>query len=103
MEVSMPSLLELSSAYHTFNDERIDLDRRISALPEDDIAGRDVLLVEMDSVVLHLIDTERQLAATRAADSAGLRAKAEVIIMAHRDDTSALALSLAEDVVTIVS
>jgi hypothetical protein len=97
----MPSVLELSSAYHTFNDVRIDLDGRISAQPDNDIAGRDVLLIEMESVMLNLIDTERQLAATRATDLAGLRAKAEVVIMAHRDDTSALALSLAEDVVTI--
>jgi chlorite dismutase len=98
MEVKMPSVVELSSVYHTFNDERINLDRRISALPDDDISGRDVLLVEMESVMSHLLDTERQLAATRATDLAGLRAKAEVVIMAHRDDTSALALSLAKDV-----
>jgi hypothetical protein len=98
----MPSVSELSSAYQAFNDERIDLDRRISTLPDADIAGRDVLLAGMDSVVLHLVEAERQLAATPAADSAGLRAKAEVIIMAHRDDASALALSLAEDVVAIV-
>jgi hypothetical protein len=102
-EVSMPRVSELSSAYHTSNDERIDLDRRISELPNDDIAGRDMLLVEMHSVVSHLIDTERQLAATRATDLAELRAKAEVIITANRDNISALALSLAEDVVTIVS
>jgi hypothetical protein len=98
----MPRVSELSSAYHTFNDERIDLDRRISELPDNDISARDMLLVEMDSVVSLLIDTERKLAATRATDLAGLRAKAEVIIMAHREDTSALALSLAEDVMTIV-
>jgi hypothetical protein len=52
----------------------------------------------MKAVMSHLIETERQLAATRATDLAGLRAKAEVVIMAHRDDTSALALSLAKDV-----
>jgi hypothetical protein len=102
MEVSMPSVSELSSAYHAFNDVRIDLDRRISMLPDHDIAGRDVLLIEMESVVSHLIDTERQLAATRATSPGGLRAKAEVVIVAYRDDTSALALSLAEDVVTII-
>ena len=94
----MPSVLELSSVYHSFDDERIDLNRRISALPDDDIAGRDVLFVEMAAVMSHLIETGRQLAATRATDLAGLRAKAAVVIMAHRDDTSALALSLAEDV-----
>ena len=75
----MPSVSELSSAYHAFNDERIDLDRRISVLPDDDIAGRDMLLIEMESVVSHLIDTERQLAATPATSLGGLRAKAEVI------------------------
>ena len=88
----MPRVSELSSAYHTSNDERFNCTGAFSSYrttispPGTCCCSLDVL------VVSHLIDTERKLAATRATDLAGLRAKAEVIIMAHREDTSALAL-----------
>lgn len=97
----MPLLATLLKSYHEFDDKRRELDMYCSTLPYDDINGRDLALVELDTVMSSLIDTERQMSLIPATDPSGLRAKAEVLSMAHRDDESRLALSLAQDVVMI--
>jgi hypothetical protein len=99
----MSSLTELASVYHTYDTARITLDRQITA--SNDIAGKDMLMDEIASVLEKLDSTEHDLAAMLATDIQDLRAKAEVVvaIAAHRDEPSALALSLAEDVLTIAS
>jgi len=96
------TIIELSQAYHTIHANRIDLDRRITALPNTDILGKDRLLLEMQFVLANLVNTERLLASTHATDMSEVRAKAEVLILTNDlDAITALALSLAKDVVRI--
>lgn len=100
----MPTVTELAGRYRVLLRKQTDLDRRIIALPSDDIDDKDLLMEELGSVVEDLHATVRQMSQVRAADVAALRSKAAIIIgIGERDDDLvALALSLAYDVVDVL-
>jgi hypothetical protein len=100
----MPTVAKLADAYRTLHSKQTELDRRITALPSDDIEDKDLLMEELADVVTDLHDTVLQLSQVRAADVAVLRSKAAIIIgIGERDDDLlALALSLAYDVVEVL-
>ena len=103
----MPTVAELADTYRALQAKRTDLDRRITALPPDDIDGRDILMSELEPVVDQMHDMVHQLSRVRAHDNAGLRLKAAVIIdirKGHDPDTLiALAVSLAYDVADVLA
>ena len=99
----MPTVAELADVYRSLNRRLSDLDRRIIALPHDDIEGKDVLMEELAVVQEDLHDTVRQLSLVRAENVAALRSKAAIIIdIAEDDGLLALAVSLAYDVVDVI-
>lgn len=98
----MPTITELADAYRKMHKKRTDLDRRITALPIEDIDGKDTLMDEMEYVVVTLHDIARQVASLRAGDTAALRAKATILIGTSEDDLTTLCRSLARDVVDVV-
>jgi hypothetical protein len=101
-ETTMPTLGELADVYSTMHGKQTELDRRIAALPIDDIDGKDAVMDELKTVVETLHKTVSQLARTRAADTAALRTKAAIIIGIGENDLSALCRSLAYDVVDVL-
>ena len=96
----MPHMItQLTDAYRTIDARRIDLDQRMSALPPDDIEGRDLLMMEMGSVLASRQDTLRRLALAQPQTLAELRAKASILLaLGDQDDVSELARSLARDI-----
>ncbi|MDR3533126.1 MAG: hypothetical protein P4L90_21520 [Rhodopila sp.] len=104
-----PLELPLWDAYRALNDQRIDIDRRMTALPPDD-PGRDILWQGLEPVLANLRDVVGQLARTPATQIPELRAKAAVLATLLRSDDpdggpvipeperSALALSLTDDI-----
>jgi hypothetical protein len=97
----MATIAELADAYRVLQAKQTELDQRFSALPIDDIEGRDALMAELGPVVTDLHETVRQLSRARAHDVAALRSKAAVIVGIGKQDTdllAELALSLAHDV-----
>jgi hypothetical protein len=101
-EVAMPTIAELADLYRTMHSKQTDLDQRITALPRDDIEGKDALMDELETVVETLHDTVSQLAQMRAVDATALRTKATIIIGIGEDDLTALCRSLAYDVVEVL-
>ncbi len=103
--------LELCDTFRALNDMRIDIDRRLMALPADD-EGRDALWQELETVIGRLSDLATRLAATPAPEASVVRAKAAVLslILGSEDhdpkatapEVTALALSLAHDVVGLI-
>ena len=96
----MPHMIrQLTDAYRAVDARRIDLDQRMSALPPDDIEGRDLLMTEMGSVLASRQDTLRRLALAQPQTLAELRAKASILLaLGDQDDVSELAKSLARDI-----
>jgi hypothetical protein len=97
----MPTIAELAGAYRVLQAKQAELDQRVTALPIDDIEGRDALMAELGPVVTDLHDTVRQLSRVRSHDVAALRSKAAVIVGIGKQDIdllAELALSLAHDV-----
>ena len=72
----MPTIAELADAYRVLQAKQTELDQRLTALPIDDIEGRDALMAELGPVVTDLHETVRQLSRARAHDVAALRSKA---------------------------
>ena len=92
---------QLTDTYRILQAKQTDLDRRITALPLDDLEGRNTLMAELEPVMTDLHDTARQLSRVRAHDVAALRSKAAVIVGIGNQDIdllAELALSLAQDV-----
>jgi hypothetical protein len=99
----------LCDTFWALNDQRIDLDRRITVLPPYDFSN-DILWRELELVLVKLREVVSQLAKTPATHIPELRAKAEVLVTLLRsndtnggpvipkDEIWALALSLATDV-----
>ena len=97
----MPTVAELADTYRVLQAKQTDFDRRITALPLDDLEGRNIFMAELEPVMTDLHDTVRQLSRARAHDVAALRSKAAVIVGIGKQDTdllAELALSLALDV-----
>ena len=97
----MPTVAELAGASRVLQAKQTELDQRFTALPIDDIEGRDALMAELGPVVTDLHDTVRQLSRVRAHDVAALRSKSAVIVGIGKQDIdllAELALSLAHDV-----
>ena len=97
----MATVAELANTYCILQAKQTDLDRRITALPLDDIEGRSTLMAELELVMTDLHDTVRQLSRVRARDVTALRSKAAVIVGIGKQDIdllAELALSLAHDV-----
>lgn len=97
---------ELASDYLVLNAKRQDLDRRINALPNDDITGKDVLMDEMATVLNDLGNVALQLTAAEATNVEEMRAKATVVIDLRDFETmaesaAALGVSLAKDMVKL--
>ena len=107
LDQSTSDVLELCDQYRALNDLRIDIDRRLMALPEAD-HGRDILWQELEDVLARLSGLAAQLAATSSTRPAAVRAKAVVLALMLRaaesdpatigPETAALALSLADEV-----
>jgi hypothetical protein len=100
----MTALTELSAAYHNINARREDLDQRIIALPNDDIAGKDTMMIELEAEVARFADVVAEMTVTRAINMADLRIKAAVLMtMRDRDASEVIrfALSLADDIVNL--
>jgi hypothetical protein len=101
--------LPLADVYRLLDDQREELDRRLSSLPPGDPA-RDVLWLELEPVLANLRAAVSDLARSQAADLPQLQAKAAILatLLRPRDDRGgsvipdaervALALSLADDV-----
>jgi hypothetical protein len=93
---------QLTDAYRAIDARRIDLDQRMIALPPDDIDGRDVLMVELESVLASRQDTLHQLALAQPQTLAELRAKASILLaLCEQDDLSELARTLAQDILRL--
>lgn len=104
-------VLRLCAAYHAADATRVDLDRRLMTLPGGDY-GRDVLWQELEATLVRLSSLASQLAAMPATQPVAMRAKAVVLASllrfgnAHPSaiglETTALALSLADEVAGLV-
>jgi hypothetical protein len=109
--LSAAEAIELGDTYRALNDLRIDIDRRLMALPADD-EGRDTLWQELETVIGRQSDLATRLAAAPATEAAVVRAKAAVLslilstgdtdLKASAPEVTALALSLADDVVGLI-
>ena len=99
----------LCGTCHQLNSQRIDLDRRLAGLRADDLIF-DVFWQELASVLADLRDAAGRLARIPAPRLTDVRSKAIVLAMLIHsvgpnglvlsdDQTRALALSLAEDVI----
>lgn len=107
---SVSDVLRLCDSYRLFNDIRIDLDRRMLALPDDDRL-RDVLWQEVEANLAQRFDLIARLATTSSVQPADVRAKASILAMLLRggnanptelaSETVALALSLADEVALV--
>ena len=107
---SSTDVLQLCDVYRQLNDRRLDIDQRIMALPPDD-PGRDTLWHDLETNLTELREVISQLAMAPAADVAQVRAKATVLatllrsrdpdgkVVTPDDNSAALALALADDVV----
>jgi hypothetical protein len=110
-ERGAPNLSLLCHACLCLNKQRVHLDRRIAALHLQDDEGDDTLWQALEDVLVELGDAAERLASISATQFTELRAKAEVLAMLMRIDdasgdpvlprhrTSALAISLADDLV----
>ena len=99
----MATVLGLANDYLMTNTKRMDLDRRIRAIPSDKIDCKDILMGEMATVVEDLNNAVIRLAAVRSTNTDEMRTKAMVMIDMRDCDAMAPALvalgvSLAEDV-----
>ena len=109
MQTNQATQDRLYDALWALNDQRIDIDRRITVLPPDDFSS-DTLWRELELVLVKLREVVSQLAKTPATHIPELRAKAEVLATLLRsndtnggpvipkDEIWALALSLTTDV-----
>ena len=103
--------IELCDTFCALNDMRIDIDRRLMALPADD-EERDTLWQGLETVIGRQSDLASRLAATPATEASVMRAKAAVLSLilssgdhdpkAAAPEVTALALSLAHDVVGLI-
>jgi hypothetical protein len=103
--------IELCDTYRALNDMRIDIDRRLMALPVDD-EGRDALWQDLETLLGRQSDLATRLAAAPATEASVVRAKAGVLSLilgtgdpeqkATAPEVAALALSLAHDVVGLI-
>jgi hypothetical protein len=103
-----PELVAVCSACRRLNDQRINLDRRITMLPADDHRG-DRAWLELEDVLEQLEDAAERLVGVSATELMQVRAKAEVLAILMRSDeadgesivpvdkTRALTLSLVDD------
>ena len=102
----MPTIAKLADAYRELKAQQTDLDRYITALPLDEIDGRDALMADLEPVLADLNDTVGKLSRTRAHDAAALRAKAAVLLVIGTDYDPevlvALAVSLAYDAAEVL-
>jgi hypothetical protein len=95
-------ITRITEAYRAIETRRSDLDQRMSALPPDDVDGRDALMVEVEMVLASRQDTLQQLVLAHPEDLAELRAKASILLaLGEEDDLSELARSLAQDVLRL--
>jgi hypothetical protein len=109
--LSAAEAIELCESYRALHDMRIDIDNRLMALPADDEA-RDSLWQELETVIGRLSELATRLAATPAPEASVVRAKASVLSLilgsgdsdpqATAPEVTALALSLAHDVVGLI-
>jgi len=109
--LSTAEAIELYETYRALNDVRIDIDRRLMALPADDVR-RDTLWQELETVIGRQSDLATRLAATPATEASVVRAKASVLSLilstgdpdpkATAPEVTTLALSLAHDVVGLI-
>jgi hypothetical protein len=72
-------VLPLCDAYKTLDGQRIDLDRRLTALPPGDSGGA-LLWDELEAVLAKLSDVVDRLASASATRLAELKAKAAVLL-----------------------
>lgn len=101
--------MSLPDGYRILNNQRIDIDRRMTMLAPDDPA-RDILWQDLEPVLTRMRETVGRLAKSPATQMLEIRAKANVLAMLLRsgddgagpviseDERSALALSLVEDI-----
>ena len=101
--------MSLPDGYRILNNQRIDIDRRMTMLAPDDPA-RDILWQDLEPVLARMRETVGRLAKSPATQMLEIRAKANVLAMLLRsgddgagpvipeDERSALALSLVEDI-----
>jgi hypothetical protein len=105
---STTGVLPLYDEYQALDGQRVDLDRRIMALPPDS-DGRELLWIELEAVLAKLGDGVDRLAATAANGPAEVRAKAAALATLLRSEEGggpplpkrqllALALSLTDDI-----
>ena len=106
--------LQLCSMYFQLDATRADIDQRIVRLPPD-APERDVLWQELETSLAELGDVIGRLARVQATDASQLSAKAAVLAkLLHSrdadgipiipdDKSTALALSLADEVVRVLS
>jgi hypothetical protein len=105
----VPEGLPLAEVFSLLDARRLDIDRRMTSLPPDDLA-REGLWQELESVLEKLREVVSKLAKSAAADLPELRAKAAILALLLRPghdgsgpsipepERVALALSLTEDV-----
>lgn len=108
-EKGTQNLVLLCGTCLCLNKQRIDLDRRITALHLQNYKGEDALWQELEDVLLEMAEAAQQLASISATQLTELRAKADVLAMLMCTDdvgsdpvlphsrTRELALSLAKD------
>jgi hypothetical protein len=105
---SLSAGLPLVEAYRVLNDRRMEIDRRMSSMAEDDPA-REVLWQSLQLVMDELREVVTGLARSQAIDLPGLQAKAGILAGLLRapcgggpiipeTERMALALSLADDI-----
>jgi len=100
----MVTIPELSADYHRTDARRKSLEQRIRQMSRADISGRDLLLVEMDSVITTLYEIAARLAGIRTHDMNDLRAKATILLTMQdweTQDVLAFSFGVADDIVNL--
>lgn len=102
LAICIHMITQLANAYRAIDARRIDLDRRLTALPPDDMNGRDALMVELGAALAIRQDTLHELTLIQSQTLAELRLKASILLaLVEQDDLSELARSLAQDILRL--